>query len=205
MSEKPGNTEESILKAAERVFVMHGYDGTRMQMIADEAGINKALLHYYFRNKEKLFASVFELTFSKIFIPLFGMIISEKPFLETIEEFVGSYIENIMSHPFLPLFIMHELQRNPDSLVAMITMITGSGIDMEILMGRIEKEQEAGGIKKTDPRQLIVNLISLCVFPFVARPLLQGVVFGNDKVSYDLFLEERKTEVVRFILGAIKK
>ena len=205
MSEKPGNTEESILKAAERVFVMHGYDGTRMQMIADEAGINKALLHYYFRSKDKLFASVFELTFSKIFIPLFGMIISEKPFLETIEEFVGSYIESIMSHPFLPLFIMHELQRNPDSLVVMITMITGSGIDMEILISRIEREQKAGNIKKTDPRQLIVNLISLCVFPFVARPLLQGVVFGNDKDSYDLFLEERKTEVVRFILGAIKK
>ena len=201
MPKKPVNTEERILKAAERVFVMHGYDGTTMQMIADEAGINKALLHYYFRSKDRLFELVFELTFSKNLSPLFGLMISDKPLLETLEVFVGTYIENIMRHPFLPLFIMHELQRNPDRL---ITMISGSGIDMKILVNKIEIEQEAGNIKEIDPKQLMVNLIALCVFPFVARPLLQGMVFGNDKDSYDLFLEERKTEVVRFILDAIK-
>ena len=201
MAQKPVNTEERILKAAERVFVMHGYDGTTMQMIADEAGINKALLHYYFRSKDRLFELVFELTFSKNLSPLFGLMISDKPLLETLEVFVGTYIENIMRHPFLPLFIMHELQRNPDRL---ITMISGSGIDMKILVKKIEREQRAGNIKEIDPKQLMVNLIALCVFPFVARPLLQGMVFGNDKDSYDLFLEERKTEVVRFILDAIK-
>ena len=200
MSKKQVSTEENILITAERVFVHHGYDGTTMKMIADEADINKALLHYYFRNKEKLFEAIFELTLAKIFTPLIGLLSSENSFPRFIELFVSGYIESIKLRPFLPLFILHELQRSPERL---LKLMSGSGIDLGVIIGRIEKEQAAGNIKPTDPRQLMVNLLSLCVFPFAARPLLQGVIFENNQVEYDRFLDDRKTEVTRFILDAI--
>jgi AcrR family transcriptional regulator len=173
-----------------------------MQMIADEAGINKALLHYYFRSKDKLFESVFELAFSQIIPPLLGLITSESTFQEFIRQFVNRYIDSIKERPFLPVFILHELQRNPERLV---TLISDSGLDITVITERIIKEDEEGNIHVPNPRQLIVNLLSLCIFPFAARPLLQGVLFENDSQEYEMFLEERKEAVARFILDATLK
>ena len=202
MSKEELKMEEQILIAARKVFTSKGYDGTSMQEIANEAGINKSLLHYYFRSKDKLFTEIFSEAF-KVIIPGFGQIFtSDKPFFEKIEDFTDFYMEVMLQNPQIPTFILMELNRNPE-LIAEI--ITGSGMHPDLLLGVIQAEVDKGNIKAIDPRQLIVNLIGLCIFPIAAKPLLMRVLFEGDENIYQTFLEERKKEVSKFIINSIKK
>ncbi len=202
MNLKEVSMEEQILNAARKVFTSKGFDGTSMQEIANEAGINKSLLHYYFRSKEKLFREIFSEAFAVI-IPGFGEIfMSDKPFFVKIEEFVDFYIDVMLKNPQIPAFVLMEMNTNPKRLA---DIITGSGINPDLLLGLIESEVEKGTIKPIDPRQLIANLIGLCIFPIAAKPLLLKVLFNNDEAAFQSFLEERKREVPKFIINSIKK
>lgn len=202
MTKKKFNTEENILKEARKVFMQNGYDGTSMQMIADAAGINKSLLHYYYRSKERLFGQVFSSVFSQ-FLPRMGEIfMSEASFEDKIHAFVDNYINVFMEHPLIPIFVMQELSKNPENLA---DLMRDSGVNPKIVIEKIHEELKAEGIKLKDPRHFLVNLIGLCVFPFAARPLIQNMLFQNDDKAYHQFLEERKKEVPEFIINAIRK
>ena len=173
-----------------------------MQMIADEAGMNKALLHYYFRNKDRLFEAVFLEAFGKMAPKLQQIIISEKPFPEKIAIFVNEYITTLMEIPEIPIFILHELKRNPQRIVELVSR---SGIDPAKIMTMIGAEIQKGTIRQTDPYQLLVNMLAMCIFPFAARPIIEGFIFKNDTKQFEAFMEKRKTDVTEFILNAIKK
>jgi len=196
------NTEEKILEAAKKVFVTKGNDGARMQEIADEAGINKSLLHYYYRSKEKLFSAVFQFAFKKFAPNLMGVFEDEGDIFTKISSFIHSYIDIIAKNPFIPMFILNEVNKKNAGFVGII--IKNSGINIDILEKIIENEIKKGTIKPTDAKHLIVNIIALCVFPFISRPIVQVVVFNDDKKEYDLFLESRKTEVSNLIINSIK-
>jgi len=195
------NTEQAILVAARKVFIEKGKDGARMQEIANLAGINKALLHYYFRSKQKLFESVFLEALEK-FLPKINMLLaSDMSFLEIIELFIKNYIELILENPHIPAFVLHELNQNPEN----IAQFMGKQVpQLPGLFDKINLEISRGSIVPIDPRQLMVNIIGLCIFPFVARPIIQEVFFKNDKDAYQQFLIDRKTEVYNFILNSIK-
>jgi hypothetical protein len=96
---------------------------------------------------------------------------------------------------------MNELYHNPERL---INTIRGAGIQPELLLAQIQKEIDAGNIRALPPRHLIVNMLSLCVFPFAGKPIIKGVLFRNDEEQYRNFLMERKTEVTLFIMNALK-
>src|SRR6185436_18120443 len=114
---KDRSTEEKILAAAKKVFTHEGMAGARMQDIADEARINKALLHYYFRSKDKLFETIFLLEAQKFF-PKINMIFeSDTPLFEKIEKFVNEYITEIQENPYLPWFVLNEINRQPDTFL----------------------------------------------------------------------------------------
>jgi len=201
MADHSTNTEKIILQAARKIFIEKGREGARMQEIADEAGINKALLHYYFRNKQRLFEAVFLEAFEK-FLPQLKMIIeSEKPFLEVIEIFINNYINLILDNPHLPGFVLHELSRNPENLALLLEQRVNN---LHILIAKIDTEIQQGKIKPGDPRQIIINIIGLCIFPFIARPIIQKVFFDGNEESYQQFLTVRKTEVYHFIYNSIK-
>ena len=202
MSTSTKEPEALILDAARKVFIRNGYEGTSMQMIADEAGMNKALLHYYFRNKDRLFEAVFLEAFGKMAPKLQQIIISEKPFPEKIAIFVNEYITTLMEIPEIPIFILHELKRNPERIVELVSR---SGIDPAKIMSMIEDEIRKGTIRQTDPYQLLVNMLAMCIFPFAARPIIEGFIFRNDTKQFEAFMEQRKTDVTEFILNAIKK
>lgn len=202
MSEKEFNTEQTILKAAKKIFIQKGLDGARMQEIADEAGINKALLHYYFRSKDKLFEAIFQDAILKFIPGMMEMLQSELPLFKKIEIFTGNYIDAFTENPFIPGFIMHELSRDP-SKIAM--MVKNSGVRPEAFISQIKKEMEAGSIVEVDPYHLIVNILSMCIFPFAARPILLNVLFRNDPEAYAGFIAQRKKEVPEFIINAIRK
>ena len=196
------STEENILMIAREVFMKNGYDGTSMQMIADAAEINKSLLHYYYRSKEKLFTRIFEKVFNQ-FIPHVGVIfMSDKPLEEKINAFVDRYMEVFMENPLIPIFVMQELSKNPQQLAE---LIKEAGINPDIMIDNISLTLEKENAAIKDPRHFLVNLIGLCVFPFAARPLIQRMLFGNDEEAYHDFLIERKKEVPKFILNAIMK
>ena len=195
-------TERTILEAARKVFIEKGYDGARMQEIADEAGINKALLHYYFRSKDKLFEAVFIEAFVKVVPSVMVLLNSNETLFKKIESFVSLYLDTLSENPFIPGFVLHELSHNTGRIGM---LIRGTGLNPQLFMTQVTREIEAGNIKDCDPRQLIVNLLALCIFPFAAKPILTAVLFQNREEDYQKFIQERKSEVTRFILAAIRK
>ena len=197
---KGKTTEEIILESAKKMFVKHGLEGAKMQQIANEAGINKALLHYYFRSKDRLFEAILEDVFSEV-VPVFHMFFKEKkPFIEKIGFFVEAYIDLLKKNPFLPEFVFNELNRSPQRLINIMISV---GINPQILLTQIEDEIKKGSIKPFDPRHLLVNILSLTIFPIIAKPILKGVMLGPDEDQFNLFLEERKTHIKEFISNAI--
>jgi len=202
MGDKDLNTEQKILEAAKIVFVRKGMEGARMQEIADEAEINKALLHYYFRTKDKLFEAVFKDAFYKMVPNIVDLMKSETPLFTKIELFAENYIDIFIENPFVPGFVLHELNRNPQRMVNLISNI---GIDPEIFIQQINEEVQKGNIEPVNPYHLIVNMLSMCIFPFAATPIIKNIIFENNSESFNEFLISRKKEVPQFIINSIKK
>lgn len=181
-------TEQRILLAAEQVFLEKGMDGARMQDIADRAGINKALLHYYFRSKEKLFDAIFEANF-KQFIPVLDKVIQENMDLKTaLKRLANLYYELLTAKPYLPIFILTEINRNPGQIEN--NLINKMGI-RGVITRIIEKMKNEQTIQ-ADPRQVVISTISAIIFPFVARQLLIPLVFENDPENFQQFMDERR-------------
>jgi AcrR family transcriptional regulator len=196
------NTEEQIIAAAKKIFLQKGLAGARMQDIADEAGINKALLHYYYRSKEKLFDMVFDEALDKVISRLAMIISTNMPLPDKIRGIVKGYIEALAENPHLPLFILSELQQDPELLIRKFKSKPNFP-HLQLFLVEMAQAAEQGVIKKISPVQLLINILSLCVFPFAARPLLKGIV-GMDDVQFRLLIEERKQLVADFILKAIE-
>lgn len=197
MNKKEHNTEAKILTAAQEVFVKEGYDGARMQQIADHAGINKALLHYYFRSKAKLYNEVINIKMRE-FIPKVGAIFfSDKTLLEKLNSLVDQYLELLQKNPKLPAFIINSVNRDPQFVEKI-----PSGI-FEAIETYFIDEIEKGNINRVDPRQFLLSFVSMCVFPFAARPLGEHL-FQMKKEEYDTFLSQR-SEAIKKYIGLILK
>lgn len=200
---KDNKTEERILDAARKVFVQNGMTGARMQDIANEAGINKALLHYYFRSKELLFEMIFMQAAAKLFPSINEIFTSDDPLFEKIEKFCDKYISVIAENPYLPLFVLNEINRNPVYFINKVWSGKSRPAPEKFLL-QIEKEVKKGTIKRISPLQLLMNLISLTIFPFVAKPMLQKNL-GLDELQFNSVMEQRKKEIPKFIIDAIRK
>lgn len=196
------NTEHKIIQAAENEFIERGFSGARMQAIADKAGINKALLHYYFRSKQKLFEVIFKTVF-RLFIPKIIGIFNNPDidFFEKIKQFVSAYIELIIKNPHIPGFIIHELNSNDSALIKVISEIKP---DISPVIKQIQDEIDKGNIIDIDPEHLILNILSMTIFPVVAAPIVKLILVDGDKSRYDKLFEERKTLVADFTINAIK-
>jgi len=201
MTDQEKNTEQKILEAASRVFLRKGMAGARMQEIADEAGINKSLLHYYYRNKDKLFMSVFRLAIQDFLPGILYIFNSRISIFQKLERFIHEYMRVLMDNPFVPMFILHELQRDPDRL---FHVFKDAGIEPSRFLKEFERSVKKGEVRNIDPRHLIVNVLSLCIFPIAARPMMQRVFFDNDARAYEAFLKEREAVVSEFVINAIQ-
>jgi len=200
MSETDLTTEQLILQAAKKVFISKGLDGTRMQEIADEAGINKSLLHYYFRSKDKLFEVIFKDIVMSFAPRIVGILNSPTSLFDKIELFVGTYIDLLLENPHIPGFLVNEVAKNPSRIVAALKM---NGVNPDIMRAQLTKEVEAGVIRPLKVEDLMANLISLCVFPFMAKNIFSNMLDMSDE-DYMLFLAARKKEIPTFIINSIK-
>jgi len=195
------NTEDKILNAATDVFQTKGMDGARMQEIADKAGINKAMLHYYYRSKQKLFEAVFKTAISIMAPTLREIISKDEPLFDKIRHFTNGYISLISKHAYIPTFVIQELNRNPQILRDTFNKEFGDSFDkMKI---QVKEMVEKGEIIPIKPEHLIMNVVAMSIFPFVAKPILKSVLQKDEK-AYKILLEERKTHVADFVINAIK-
>ena len=203
MSENEKLTEEKIFEAATDVFVEKGLDGARMQDIADHAGINKALLHYYFRTKDKLFNAVFEMIAKKIF-KKFAPVFDETLTLEEkIRFFFKEHISFLQANPRLPGFLLNEVNRNPARIKKLLNNIDFNNIWLQLYKQHKNELRKYNISQETLP-QIMISMAAMSVFPFAARGILEGVL---DKMGLDFneYMEERKTFAADFVINALKK
>ncbi len=203
-----GETEIRILDAAKAVFIRRGTAGARMQEIAEEAGVNQALLHYYFRSKEKLSEAVFRETAGRMLPALLTIVGGDMPVIEKIDRIVDTYLTTMSQSPFLPGYIISELHHHPERIPQLVGQATGGDISaiarpaFEKLEKQLASEARAGRMRRMNAAQFFVNLLSLCVFPFAAQPMLRAAL-GFDDEGFAKFIEQRRKELPIYIKAAI--
>lgn len=201
MSEKVETIEEQILVAAFNVFVEKGFDNSKMQDIADKAGIKRTVLNYYFRSKDLLYQKIAKTIIKQALPNMLKVLNSDLPFEEKVKIFVENYIELGIKIPFLPLFIINEL--NSLGLEFIEKMLDGEKPNIEIFINQIKEEIEKGNIVNINPVQIALHLWSLCAFPILAKPMVM-MIANVKEPEYKKIIEERKKEVVRLVLKGVK-
>lgn len=198
------HTRDKIFRAATQVFEEKGYSGARMQEIADKAGINKALLHYYFRSKDQLFMAVFQVLISKMFEKIFATFRADLSFKEKIKLFLDQHIDFLIKNPKLPLFLLNEMSVNP-SVVDGVRETLKYGELRDLIYEKHAKELKGYGIKKSDMPQLMITVVSMSIFPYAARDMI-GIMMPqmHDNKRFKTFMEERKEFAADFILDSLK-
>jgi AcrR family transcriptional regulator len=198
---KDETTEEKILIAAEESFVSEGYEGARMQSIANKAGINKAMLHYYFRSKELLFEKIFDLKVKYFFPELSEIFYQEKPFVEQMEDFVERYITFINQYPFIPFFIIRTI--NSPSKVAFIEKLPFKKPLGEMIFKSYARDKAKGIVSEVDPMQFMMSVIGMCIFPFLGRPIME-FAFDMKKDKFSELMIQRIPELKLYIRTILK-
>jgi len=203
------DTETRILNAARVVFIRRGTAGARMQEIAAEAGVNQALVHYYFGSKDELAERVFMEAVSRL-APLVAALLNPLATLEQmVERFVTAYIDTVRHTPFLPAYMMAEAHQHPERLNKLMQKAVGTvpANVASVAIARLDQvivERVAAGTMRAIPaRQLLINVLSMVIMPFVARPVLL-LALGLDDQGFDDFLDERRRELPAFILNALR-
>jgi AcrR family transcriptional regulator len=190
------DTEQKIKEAARKLFTQKGFAATRTRDIAEEAGINLALLNYYFRSKQKLFDLVMMENFRQFLQGIKVTFLDENMTIaERVEQIVPAYIDFLTNFPDLPLFILNEIQGNPSKIASKIK--EEIGLDRSRFFKQIQASNKAGW-SDIEPFHFVANLIGLTVFPFVARPLLQRVTGVNDE-QFNALMQERKKLVAEWL------
>jgi TetR/AcrR family transcriptional regulator len=203
MSENEKLTEEKIFEAATVVFEEQGLSGARMQNIADRAGINKSLLHYYFRTKDHLFEAVFTKLAKKVFSKFTPIFKPDLSLEEKIRFFFREHISFMQKNPKLPGFILNEINHNPQRIQKLIKNIEFKNLWLTILELHKDELYKYNLTEETLP-QVMTTIVSLSVFPFAAKGILE-VVFENFGVDFDEYIEIRKEFAADFVIKAITK
>lgn len=197
-------TEEKIVEAATSVFLEKGKDGARMQAIADKAGINKALLHYYFRSKNKLFKIVFTHQAKNILGNILSNIGETDNYIDFIESFVYNYMTSIAPRKHLLRFLIWEIGRDdPDLFSSFKEVFKDFGYVENPIMDRTQKAIARGEIKNIDPLHFSISLMGMCIFPFITYNFLDKILPGFDPEDPD-FIAKRSKEITSLVWDGIK-
>ncbi len=196
------STELKIFEAAREVFQAKGLEGARMQEIADKAEINKSMLHYYYRSKAKLFEKVYQLSIIKV-IPKIAELLNENlPLEQKLRSFVDKYLEIVKANPDIPLFVLHEMNKDPNRLRNF--MIDQIGKKVQPFLQQIREEREKGNTVDLPAEQIMVNIMSLMIFPFIARPVFKTILDKDDE-GYEAFIEERHRILPDYVVSIVMK
>jgi len=196
-------TEQKILQAARDIFLEKGKDGARMQEIADRAGINKALLHYYFRSKDRLFSQVFLIEIKSMFSNLFESISTETDFYTFLEKFIKTYLSLISPRRNLLRFILWESE---NTKIEFAQYVMGEskkwGFKENPLVDLTRTAITNKQIKNIDAVNFILSLMGMCIFPVIGAPIIEKM-FHNLKINNPAFLNKRSKEILHLLWNGI--
>jgi len=213
-------TEQRILDAAHAVFIRAGTAGARMQEIADEAAVNKALLHYYFRSKERLAEAVFKRAASRVFPVILQVLGSDLEIEEKVERVIAHYLDQLSETPYLAGYVICELNQHPDRITQYLRAVAmpehpddAIGSDrrqklirakaLDVLDKQLRGRARAGTLRPISYEQFLVNLLAVCIFPFAARPILAAML-GLEDAAFRRFIAQRRKELPAFFLRALQ-
>jgi len=204
-----GDTEQRILDAAHVVFLRRGTAGARMQEIAKEADVNSALLHYYFRSKERLAEAVFRRAAMQLMPAVIRILGSDAEIEAKVEQVVDVELQQLQKTPYLPGYILSELTHHPERVRQLFSAVTGvtpaeiGARVFKVLGAQINRRVKARRMHPIAPEQFAINLLALCVFPFAARPMVMALA-GLDQAGFNHFIERRRRELAPFFLRALR-
>lgn len=191
------STEEKIKEAARKVFTQKGYAATRTRDIAEEAGINLALLNYYFRSKEKLFEIVIMEKMQVLFGKIAPIIMDANTSIEEkVEQVAEHYIDTLLANPDIPLFVLGEIRNNPDKFANLVK--TKTNLTDSILFRQLAERRP-----DVDPLHFILNMLGLVVFPFIGKPLIQ-LITGIKPEQAIALMNERKTLIKTWFVAMLE-
>jgi AcrR family transcriptional regulator len=203
------DTESRILDAAHAVFMRRGTAGARMTEIAREAGVNHALVHYYFRSKQRLAEAVFRRAIGQFFPVMIGVLVSDAPLEEKVRLVAAAQIDMLQRNRDLPGYLLAELNHYPERAEQLLSSISGTtpatlrGRLFGTLGNQLDDAVRDGLLRPIRPQEFVLNLVSMVVYPFAARPLVQ-VIMGLDDAAFSAMMEQRKTEIPAFFLSALR-
>ena len=190
------STEHKILEAAKTEFLEFGLYGARMQNIANRAGINKALLHYYFRNKEKLFDKVFESALERYFSNMDIMSDDRLDFKERVHGLADRFLDFLNEYPQMALFLIKEVSANQ---ILFIEKVDKNMRGNKTLLSALLDAQQNGVVSLENPMVFFVQLISMCTYPFIAKPLFTVIAERNDTSWNSDSITELRASIHSFI------
>ncbi|MCE5346937.1 MAG: TetR/AcrR family transcriptional regulator [Bacteroidales bacterium] len=202
--QKTRNVEQDIIDAARKVFQMNGFKEATMRDIANEANINLAMLHYYFRSKDNLFYMIFDEAFGLLYEKIAHILSDDKlDIFEKIRIIVSEYITFFNINPHIPLFIVREVIRNPEKIGERMKVSINPIPTFKTFSDQIQEQYEKGVIRQISAFSLILNIISLCVFPALAKSVVNQLS-GLTEIEMEAISENRKKEVADFIINSIR-
>jgi TetR/AcrR family transcriptional regulator len=204
MMQELNEAEHKIVEAATQVFLEKGKAGARTQTIADLAGINKSLLHYYFRTKEKLYNIVSERIIRRVFDGVLGKISEETEFEIWLPAFVHSYLETISKNPMVSRFMLWEIEAGGGRIAEIVKAVLGTdSVEHNPIFRIVDKAVKEGKIRPLDPVQFIISLLAMCIYPYVARPILEKIIPGLE-ISSESFRAEREQAILDLVWNGVR-
>ncbi|HEY2583505.1 MAG TPA: TetR/AcrR family transcriptional regulator [Mucilaginibacter sp.] len=201
MDELNNTTEKQIYEAALKIFQKKGFAGARMQEIADEAKINKSMLHYYFRSKEKLFREIFLSSMKQLLSSVVPILNSENTWEQKIPLLINHYVDFIEQNPDLPFFVLNEMRNNTKEFLGIVKI--DEIVMNSLFLKQLKEAMQKGEIRTINPAQILLSLISGVVFPFIARPMVTHMVQLNDS-DWTTFMKDRRQVVEDMVIGYLK-
>lgn len=188
--------KQCIIEAAKALFVENGFQNTSIRDIAKKAEINLSLVNYYFDSKEALFDLICTSIFEEVITHLNINIPSDNSACENIAVFVDTYTEELIKNHVMIGFVYRELSNNPEKFKAILMKDDKGRSFIFSFLSSIQRDTEKGLIKKIDqPFMLLINIVSMCIFPFISQAIMQTMLNVEDEKFVNM-MRERKHEVI---------
>lgn len=200
------NLEQQILAVAEELFIANGFDGTSTTTIAQKVGCNQALIHYYFRTKENLFQQIFVRKFEATITHLLEPLTSELPFNEKITNCINIYFDLLQNNRQLPSCIINELAFNPQRREFIRNRFIKNPIRQNVyyrFSETIKNEIRQGNIRPIEPFDLILNIMSLCLFTFITLPIYTDLLERTPE-QVEEYINHRRQEIITQIITSLR-
>jgi len=199
MAKESTNTRTEIIQAAREQFLRHGYEGARLQKIADHIGVTKAMIHYYFNTKKELFERVYKQSADQIFGGLADVLDQDVPLFKKIEQLVEVCLQVADRHPQVLSFVVTESNRKSDWLNPILE--ENGGLDLEAFEKELQDAADNYQIASVDARTLLIQIFSLCYYPVISHSINKSLLAESGPTENGISMTTPKGVVLDTILN----